>query len=356
MTTSPDAPSILTVSDAEPATLAGFDAIIDVRSPSEFAEDHAPGAINLPVLNDAERAEVGTLYVRSRFEARRLGAALVARNIAAHLDGALAGRPADFRPLVYCWRGGQRSHAMATVLSQVGWRTGLMAGGYRTYRRRVQATLYENGPALKLVLIDGNTGTGKTDMLHRLAARGLQTLDLEGLANHRGSLLGGRGEQPPQKLFETKLLQAIEALDPSQPIVVEAESSKIGERMTPPLLWRDMQGAPRIVLEASNADRARYLVGAYRDIIEDRAALEAALDRLPFRAGPERRKAWRGTMDGGDFEALARALMELHYDPAYARSAKRDERRRLGALAYDPTDPASAETAADRIVEMVRSC
>ena len=336
MTAPADTPAIRVVAETSPEVLAGFDAIIDVRSPAEFAEDHIPGAENLPVLSNEERTEVGTIYVQeSRFRARRLGAALVARNIAAHLEGALAGRPGGFRPLVHCWRGGQRSHAMATVLSQVGWRTAVLEGGYRTWRRRVQRLLYQDGPQLRLVLLDGGTGAGKTEMLARLAERGVQTLDLEALAEHRGSLFGGLGRpQPSQKLFESRLLAAVEALDPARPIVVEAESSKVGDRMIPPVLWRAMQAAPRIELAAPPEVRAGYLVHTYRDIIEDRAALDEALARLPVRASPERRKAWRALADAGDFQALALALLEHHYDPAYARSAR--GRSRLGVVEVGP--------------------
>src|SRR5580698_614829 len=172
--------AIEVIATAEPAALAPFDAIIDVRSPSEFAEDHVPGAISLPVLDDAERAIVGTIYVQeSRFKARRVGAALVARNVAHHLETALADQPGSFRPLIYCWRGGQRSGAMATILASVGWRTAVLAGGYKTYRRYVQSRLYEEEPALRLVLLAGRTGSGKTQLLTVLAARGVQTLDLE---------------------------------------------------------------------------------------------------------------------------------------------------------------------------------
>jgi len=351
----PDAPPILTVKDALPATLAKFDAVIDVRSPSEFAEDHAPGALNLPVLDDAERAEVGTIYVHDRFEARRLGAALVARNIAKHLEGELADRPAGFRPLVYCWRGGMRSHAMATVLSSVGWRTGVLEGGYRTYRRLVQDRLYGKAPLLRLVVVDGNTGSGKTAMLAHLAERGLQVLDLEGLAEHRGSLFGATGrEQPSQKLFETRLLQGLDALDHRKPIVVEAESSKIGDRMVPPLIWRAMQAAPRIELSVPPRERARYLVAAYRGIVEDRASLEEAFLRLPVRPGRERLKAWQAMADSGGFEDLAAALIEMHYDPAYARSAKRETRKRLGVVEAAPLDPSRTAAAADEIAALVR--
>src|SRR5260221_2452430 len=272
------------ITSAEPASVARSDAVIDVRSPSESAEDHVPGAITLPVLSDAERAEVGTIYVQeSRFKARRIGAAYVARNVARHLETALADQAGAFMPLIYCWRGGQRSNAMATILSQVGWRTSVLAGGYKTYRRLVKDRLYEARMDLRLVLLDGHTGSGKTQMLARLAERGVQVLDLEGLAGHRGSLFGGiAGQpQPSQKMFESRLLHALDALNPSRPIVVAAESSKIGERMNPPAIWKLMLQAPRIELSAPRAVRARYLVHTYRDIVEDRAALNEAFARLP---------------------------------------------------------------------------
>lgn len=347
--------SLEVTQDVSPAALARFDMVIDVRSPGEFAEDHVPGAVNLPVLSDAERAQVGTVYVQqSRFTARRLGAAHVARNVAHHLETALADRPGGFRPLVYCWRGGMRSNAMATILSQVGWRTTVLAGGYRTYRREVVARLYDGELALNFVLLDGQTGSGKTEMLGRLAARGVQTLDLEGLAAHRGSLFGaiaGRA-QPSQKLFESRLLGALDALDPARPVVAEAESSKIGERMIPPALWTRLAAAPRIELSAARADRARYLVSAYGDLIADRAAMEAAFARLPIRPSAERLAAWRGMIASGAFADLAEAIMGLHYDPAYDRARRKHDRPLLATLDVVPTDPTSQDAAADAIARL----
>jgi tRNA 2-selenouridine synthase len=327
---------VITAADA--AALAPFDAIIDVRSPSEFAEDHVPGAISLPVLDDAERAEVGTIYVQdSRFRARRVGAALVARNVARHLETALADKPGGFRPLIYCWRGGQRSGAMATILAQVGWRTAVLAGGYKTYRRHVQARLYDDAPALRLVLIDGRTGSGKTEMLGRLAARGVQTLDLEALAEHRGSVFGALGRpQPSQKLFESRLLAALEALDPGRPVVVEAEASKIGDRMVPPMLWRAMEAAPRIALAAPAAARAERLAGEYADVVADRAAFEAALLRLPVHISRQKLADWRDLADAGELERLAAGLIEAHYDPAYDRAARKQGRARPLATVMRP--------------------
>ncbi|MBI1406247.1 MAG: tRNA 2-selenouridine(34) synthase MnmH [Caulobacter sp.] len=336
--------------------LRGFDDVIDVRSPGEFAEDHMPGAINLPVLDDAERAEIGTIYVQdSRFRAKRIGAAYVARNIARHLETALADRGGGYAPLVYCWRGGQRSNAMATVLRQVGWRATVVEGGYRTWRRHVTAALYDAEPRLKVILLDGNTGSAKTEILGRMPARGVQVLDLEGLAGHRGSVFGGLAgaAQPSQKMFESRLLQAMAQVDPARPVLVEAESSKIGDRMVPPVLWRAMQTAPRIALQARVPDRVGYLVSAYRDITEDQDLLETALERLPPLYGRKRLAAWRQMARDGDFETLAGELIEIHYDPAYARSNRRDQRPGLGTVEAPALDEAGQEAAADQIAALI---
>jgi len=324
------------VEGADPATLAGFDAVIDVRSPAEFAEDRAPGAINLPVLDNDERAVVGTMYVQdSRFRARRLGAALVARNIARHLETDLADRPHDFKPLIYCWRGGQRSNAMATVLAQVGWSTAVLAGGYRTYRRRVQARLYDDALGLNLVLIDGGTGSGKTEVLQALAARGVQTLDLEALAEHRGSLFGAApgSEQPSQKLFETRLLAAIEALDPSRPVVVEAE---------------------RIELAAPAAARARRIVELYADFTRSPDVVRDLIARLPVHLGKEPRETLLALLDARDYTALAEALIEMHYDPAYERSSRKDQRAQLGRIELESLDAAAIEAASEAVCRSIR--
>ena len=349
-------PDIEVITTPDPGALARFDMIIDVRSPSEFAEDHIPGAVNLPVLDDAERAQVGTVYVQdSRFKARRMGAALVARNVARHLETALADQPGSFQPLVHCWRGGQRSGAMATILAQVGWRTAVLDGGYRTYRRRVQHALYEAPLGLKLIAIDGHTGSAKTEILGRLAARGLQVLDLEDLAAHRGSLLGalpGR-PQPSQKMFESRLLAALQGLDPSRPILVEAEASKIGERMVPPSLWKPMTEAPRITLEVPPEARARYLARGYGEIVQDLDALAALFARMPGRHGRKRVAAWRALAEAGELETLAGQLIELHYDPAYARAAALHARPQIGSVEIAELSEDLQEGAADSIAAIV---
>ena len=316
------------------ATLSGFDTIIDVRSPSEFAEDHLPGAVNLPVLDDAERAEVGTEYVQgSKFRARRNGAALVARNIARHLEGALADAPSGLKALVYCWRGGQRSHAMATIMDQVGWPVTVVEGGYQTWRRSVVSRLYEGELGLKVVRLEGATGVGKSAMLARLAGAGVQTIDLEGLANHRGSLFGRMpGGQPSQKLFDSRLMAAVSGLDPERPVVVEAESSRIGRVTLPPALWRVMSCSPTVVLERPLEDRVDRILADYADTAAEPEAIAALVARMPRHHSKARKVEWLGMVAQGHLADFVRALIVEHYDPAYAGS------RRGGS--YAPRVPA----------------
>ena len=305
----------------------GFDDIIDVRAPAEYAEDHLPGAINLPVLDDEERARVGTIYKQvSPFTARKIGAALVSRNAAKHLEGPLADKPGGWRPLVYCWRGGQRSGSFATILAQIGWRVETIAGGYKAWRALVVKALYDTPVASRVIVLDGNTGTAKTAILTRLQAQGLQVVDLEGLARHRGSLFGHMaGGQPSQKAFECALAMELSRLDPARPVVVEAESAKVGDLRLPPHLWAAMCRAPRVIVEAPLDQRARYLTRAYADIVEDRARLLAVIDLLKHAHPREKIAEWEAMALAGAFEDLARDLMLVHYDPRYEKHRSRME-------------------------------
>ncbi len=326
-----------------------FDTVIDVRSPSEFAEDHMPGAINLPVLNDVERARIGTMYVQeSPFKARKIGAALVARNAARHLEQSLLDKEGGWKPLVYCWRGGQRSGSFTTILRQVGWRAEVVEGGYKAYRKRVQQALYEAEFAPKVVLLDGNTGTAKTDILVALAKRGVQVIDLEGLANHRGSLFGARpGGQPSQKAFESALAVVVAGLDAGRPVVVEAESSKIGRLVVPPKLWAAMRAARRLEIRAPLAARAQYLATAYADIIEDRERLSDVLEKLRTYHGAEVIARWHGLAEAGEMEALAAALMAEHYDSRYGKA--RAEKSDITALEVTGLEASDIDAVAARI-------
>ncbi|MBC7139670.1 MAG: tRNA 2-selenouridine(34) synthase MnmH [Defluviimonas sp.] len=330
----------------------GVDAIIDVRSPAEHAEDHLPGAINLPVLCNEERARVGTIYKQhSPFLARKIGAALVARNSAAHLEGPLAAMGGGWRPLVYCWRGGQRSGAFSTILSQVGWRSDTIAGGYKSWRRLVVEITHDLPFTVPVVVLDGNTGSAKTEVLARARARGAQVIDLEALANHRGSLFGAMpGGQPSQKAFEGRLAVAMAALDPSRPVLVEAESNRIGRVTVPKALWLAMVAAPRVTIEAPLPARAAYLAAAYADLTADRAALGAVLDKLrPFHAR-EVIEHWQGLAGAGGFAALAAELMAAHYDPRYAKARAQHRSAQERVVMTDALDAAALDRLADAVL------
>lgn len=328
-----------------------FDTVIDVRSPAEYAEDHFPGAINLPVLDNEERARVGTIYVQeSPFLARKLGAALVFRNAANHIEHSLSHHEGGWKPLIYCWRGGQRSGSFTWMLQQIGWRAEVVEGGYRSYRRLVKRYLYDDPLPHRLVALDGYTGTAKTDLLGHLKSRDVQVLDLEGLANHRGSLLGEMpGGQPSQKAFESALAAALNTLNPAHPVVVEAESSKIGARILPPSLWTALRAAPRIWISAPIAARGAYLASAYDDILSDADRLRERLSPLRVHRGQAVVDGWLALIDAGDKQALTRALMEQHYDLSYAKSNRSQNAEILAQVNIPTLDEAGLNDAAARI-------
>ena len=311
----------------KPGELSGFDSVIDARTPSEYAEDHIPGAISAPVLDDAERAEVGTMYKQvSPFEAKKVGGALVARNVASHIEKQFAGKSKNWKPLVYCWRGGKRSGAMAHILREVGWDAHTLAGGYKAYRRWVVQQLNERPEQLSFVVIHGPTGSGKSRFLAALRAAGAQVLDLEALAAHRGSVLGGLpGQpQPSQKMFESTLLKELVSFQSEKPVFVEGESKKIGELQVPEALMRRMRASPCVALEASLETRVELLLEEYRHFLEDRAALEAQLDCLLALHGREKIGAWKALAQRGEWREFVARLLAEHYDPAYRRSSARN--------------------------------
>ncbi len=344
------------VADARPATFAGFDEIIDVRSPAEFALDHAPGAINLPVLDNDQRITVGTLYVQqSKFLASRIGAAMVSRNIADHLETYLADKPGSYHPLIYCWRGGSRSSSMATILSRVGWRVGLLRGGYKTYRRQVMASLYGPPIASPVVVLGGGTGAGKTVMLHHLAKQGVQVIDLEDLACHRGSLFGAMAgrPQPSQKLFESRLYAALQILDPTRPVVVEAESSRIGDVVVPPALWQAMLPAPRVEMVVPAQARAHHIATVYSDIAVDPDSIDDLLGRLPRHHAKALIEQWKVLGRSGEAEALALALIEAHYDPSYRQSAEATQANLVETLELNALENSDFEAGARQLADIV---
>jgi tRNA 2-selenouridine synthase len=309
--------------------LRSFDDILDARSPSEYAEDHLPGAINVPVLDDAERAAVGTVYKQqSAFDAKRIGAPLAARNIAAHIERLFSAKPRGWKPLVYCWRGGGRSGSLVHVLRQVGWDALRLEGGYKAFRRQVVADLEELPARFRFVVVCGATGSGKSRLLEALARAGAQVLDLELLAAHRGSVLGELpgAPQPSQKAFETAVWGALSQVDPDRPVFVESESKKVGNLRVPERLIERMRASRCLRLEADVDTRVALLLEDYAHFVASPAALEEKLDLLRDLHGAERIAQWKQFLAAGHWQPLVRDLLESHYDPAYRRSLARNYR------------------------------
>jgi tRNA 2-selenouridine synthase len=314
-------------------TKVGLDALpthperIDVRSPAEFALDHLPGAVNLPVLDDDERRAVGTMHAQdSAFAARKFGAALVARNIARIVETHCRDQPRDWAPVVYCWRGGKRSASLAHVLNQIGWRAVQLDGGYRTWRRHVVAALTTLPSRFRYIVVCGLTGSGKSRLLGALHDEGAQVLDLERLAQHRGSLLGDlpQGPQPSQRAFETQLFAALERLDPVRPVYVESESRKIGALQVPEALLVAMRTAACIRVATPRAMRIALLKEEYAHFIRDPALLHERLRPLVPLLGHKVIESWQAAASAGDFDTLVGDLLDRHYDPVYGRSIERN--------------------------------
>ena len=334
-----------------------FDVLIDARSPAEFALDHLPGAINCPVLDDEERRVVGTLYKQTgAFEARRVGGAMVAANLARHLREQFADKPAHWKPLVYCWRGGLRSGSMVTWLRLVGWDAQQLANGYKSYRGHVIELIDRLVPQLRLQVLCGATGSAKTRVLHALAEAGEQVLDLEGYASHKGSLLGNLPgvEQPSQKYFETLLAQQLESFDPSRTVYVEGESAKIGRVSLPLVLVEHMRQSPVIALDATPEARLAYLLRDYAYLGDDPQMLADKLGWLKELQGKETISRWQAWAHERSLSPLFSELMAQHYDPHYERSQERHftqwrTRRRVQA---DDLSEASIAALAQQILAL----
>ena len=333
------------------ARLHEFNTLVDARSPSEYAEDHLPGAVSAPVLDDEQRARVGIASKQlGAFEAKRLGAPIVARNIAALIEQRFARYGRDWRPLVYCWRGGNRSGALATVLARIGWRTALIEGGYKAFRRQVIDDLALMPATLRFVVVGGRTGSAKSRLLERLDALGEQVLDLEALACHRGSVLGGLPEapQPGQRRFETLLWTRLRALDPSRPVFVESESRKVGQVQVPEALIGAMRASQVAIVQAATDVRGRFLLAEYRHFREDIPGLLALLDKLVALHGETRVAEWKALVETDRWPELVERLLLEHYDPSYDRSMKRNFARlsEAPAVRLDGTDAKALDAAA----------
>lgn len=326
--------------------LDSFDALIDVRTPAEFADDHLPGAINAPVLSNDERKLVGTIYKQeSAFKATRLGAALVARNIATHLETVFADQPKNWKPLIYCWRGGKRSGSMVEWFNLIGWRARQLDGGYKHWRNHVITELKQLPGQLHFVVLTGPTGSGKTHLLKSLAKVGAQVLDLEGLARHRGSLLGAEPglPQPSQRALETQLYQRLASFDPARPVFVEAESRRIGRLDLPSELMAALHQGSCVRLEVTPDRRLAFLLQDYQHLFAAPDHFKQMLERLLGLHSRATIDAWQTWVDEDRRAELFSSLMLEHYDPAYRRSSQSNFVKLPEAFAFT-YDPSQADT------------
>ena len=318
-----------------------FDTVIDARSEGEYEEDHLPGALNWPTLNDGERRDIGTLYKQvNAFEAKKRGAAIAARNIAAHIERDVIDKPKDWKPLAYCWRGGKRSGSLALILSEIGFRVTLVEGGYKAFRAAVVQDIPRLVSGLDWRVICGTTGSGKTRLLQALAAQGAQVIDLEALARHRSSVLGALpGQaQPTQKRFDTLVWDALRRLDRARPVFIESESKKVGNVAVPTSLIEAMRQSPCLNLVLPDAERVALLMEDYDFFVQD---AEQFCDRLQVLAefrGKVVVDAWIASVRAGQIAPVVQALLTQHYDPVYLQSMRRNFEHFEGSKMIAPDD------------------
>ncbi len=338
------------------AQLESFDTVIDARSEAEYALDHLPLAVNWPTLNDEERKLIGTIYVQvNQFEAKKRGAAIAARNIAAHIERDVIDKPKDWKPLAYCWRGGKRSGSLALILDQIGFRVTLVEGGYKAFRAAMLQDIPTRVEKLDLRVVCGTTGSGKTRLLHALAACGAQVLDLEALASHRSSVLGALpGQpQPTQKRFDTLVWQALRQFDPARPVFVESESKKVGNVAVPLSLVERMRASPCLDLGLPLHERVALLLEDYDFFTKDRAHFCERLDVLAEFRGKAVVQAWKDQVAMGNWKPVVQDLLVQHYDPVYLQSMKRNFSLYPQAVAIAPRDR-SVEAMRELALELLR--
>ncbi|MBC7547245.1 MAG: tRNA 2-selenouridine(34) synthase MnmH [Polaromonas sp.] len=321
-----------------------FSKVIDARSEGEFAEDHLPDAVNWPSLHDDERKIVGTQYKQiNAFEAKKQGAAMVARNVASHIEREVMDKPREWQPLVYCWRGGKRSGSLALVLDQIGFRVTLVDGGYKAFRAAMVADLPGLAARYDYQVICGTTGSGKTRLLQALAAQGAQVLDLEALANHRSSVLGlipGLA-QPSQKAFDSLVWAKLKSFETARPVYIESESKKVGNVTVPEGLITAMRTSPCLQLDLRESERVALLLEDYDFFVRDIEFFCDRLGALVQARGKDTVHGWQARArrgEPGDVAGVVQELLIDHYDPVYLQSMRRNFVQYSAARVLAPRD------------------
>jgi tRNA 2-selenouridine synthase len=304
-----------------------FSAVIDARSESEYALDRLPSAVNWPTLTDQERHIIGTEYAQvNAFEAKKRGAALAAKNIATHIEREVITLPKKWKPLIYCWRGGKRSGSLSMVLSEIGFEVSLIDGGYKAFRAAIVKDISRLVQRLHFRVICGPTGSGKTRLLQALLAEGAQVLDLEALAEHRSSVLGlipGQ-QQPSQKQFDMRVWDALRRLDPARTVWAESESKKVGNVSIPEELMLSLRNSPCARIDLPIEERVTLLMEDYAFYVQDPEFFCQRLNVLRDLRGHAVVQQWQQQVRSGQVANVVRELLQLHYDPGYLSSTRRN--------------------------------
>ncbi len=313
--------------------------IIDVRSPGEFERGHIVGAINIPLFNNLERAEVGTRYKKvGKESAFLLGLDIVGPKLSGFVKKVKKIAP-NGEVLVHCWRGGMRSGSFATLMSAAGMKAYTMVGGYKAFRNYILN--YFKQP-LNLIVLGGKTGSGKTEILWELEKIGEQILDLEGLANHKGSSFGmlGQNPQPQTEHFENMLYAALSTLDKKKYIWVEDESRNIGKCNIPEGIWLQMRTANTLAVEVDKEKRVSRLVEEYAGFSKDE--LQEATNRIAKRLGGQHHKAALEALFQNEFSEAVRIAL-VYYDKTYVHGLEKREKSRVKII--DMQDKPASEMA-----------
>ena len=327
--------------------------IIDVRSPSEFNNDHIPGSINIPILNDQQRHDVGKTYKEvNPFKAKIMGASIISKNISKFLDNEFFSRKGSWQALIYCWRGGQRSRSLALVLNEIGWRISILKGGYKNYRKLVLDELNDLSK-YQFKILQGQTGSAKTKILNCLNNMNAQVIDLENLACHRGSLLGSEinKKQHSQRYFESLLHNAIDKFDCTKPIFIESESSKIGKLHLPKKLWTKLNESDRLLLNVPIDERIKFLLKEYKHLTKDCKLIQPFISGMKGKIANEKLSNWRILIQRKEWENFVKEILENHYDPKYSFSAMKHNNKIKHKIDLIKLNKLSIENASKKILE-----